>query len=160
MDFERGQEPKKSMGIGQEALIIKWLNQIGLKEKDYKIYDDYAIDIEGDLILRNLGLKELPPEINFNKVSGYVNIEGNFFTSLKGFPLESGGDYNCSSNLITSLRGMPLKVNGSFYFHKNKLTDLNDLMISAKNVICYGNPGKFTEDYVRKCIRVSGQVVV
>jgi hypothetical protein len=159
MEFQRKGDPIHTMGIGQIGLIKIWLDQIGLKEKDYKIYGD-AIDIEGNLNLRNLGLKQLPPYIKFNKVSGYVNIEGNFFTSLKGFPLESGDDYNCSSNLITSLRGMPLKVNGSLYFHKNKLTDLDNLMISAKNVICYGNPVKFTEQYVRKSIKVSGQVVV
>lgn len=157
MNFERGGDPIETMKIGRRALITKWLDNYQVS--NYTIIGD-SIDIDGNLNLKGLGLGGLPEYIQFNRVSGYVNIENNRFTTLKGFPIESGWDYNCSSNLITSLNGITLRVKGSFYFHNNRIIDLDDLSITAINVICYGNAVKFTEEYIRQKINVSGHIVV
>lgn len=85
LEFERGNDPKEVLGIGQRHLIEKWLNDH--KIKYYTINDDFTIDIHGHLDLL-LPLTEkieyLPDYIQFNYIDGYFDIGE--LKSTKGLP--------------------------------------------------------------------------
>ena len=107
------------------------------------------VDIDGDFICKNEGLKDLKG-VRFGVVTGGFDCSGNQLTSLEGAPQEVGGSFDCSNNKITSLggapqevvgdifggrfdcsynqltslEGAPQEVGGSFYCRYNKLTSL------------------------------------
>ncbi len=43
MDFERGQDPKKVMGLGKRVQIEKDLEEVGIRMEDVEILDDFVI---------------------------------------------------------------------------------------------------------------------
>ena len=47
--------------------------------------------------------------LHFGKVTGNFNLNTQDFTSVKGFPIEVGGDLVISGNLIKSLKDLPTK---------------------------------------------------
>ena len=71
-----------------------------------------------------------------------VDLTNLYFTSLPEWLVEVrvNGNFNCSKNLLTNLEGSPEKVGRDFY--------------------CYNNPGKFTEEDVRKVCSVKGSIYV
>jgi hypothetical protein len=88
--------------------------------RNYTINPDRSIDVDGDVILFNIGLTKLP--LKFNKVSGYFDCFFNDLTSLEGCPKEISGSFYCSFNQLTSLEGCPEKINGHFHCSWNNLT--------------------------------------
>jgi hypothetical protein len=111
--------------------------------KNYTINDDGSIDVNGEVVLYEMDLYELP--LTFNKVTDYFDCAKNNLTTLKGSPKWIGGDFfcyknnltslefgpeyvegsfNCSNNELTNLVGSPLKIEGSFVCIFNDLTDL------------------------------------
>lgn len=89
----------------------------------YKINsDDGSIDVDGDVILTNLFLEQLP--LNFNKVNGKFRCNFNKLTSLEGSPAEVFGNFVCSDNNLASLKGGPTKVTGYYDCNENALTSL------------------------------------
>ena len=92
-----------------------------------------------------------------------VNLSKLYFKALPEWLSEvrvTGGFY-CYDNQLTSLKGCPEKVCGSFYCPRNQLTSLEG---SPKEVggdfSCYNNPGKFTEEDVRKVCNVKREIFV
>lgn len=123
--------------------IESWCNTYDLGR--YNINDDGSIDVNGDVDLYNLKLRELP--FKFNNVFGEFNIEMNYLESLKNCPDSVGnfycglnnhltnlefspkivkGSFGCNDNNLTSLKGSPEKVENDFYCASNKLTSLSD----------------------------------
>jgi hypothetical protein len=95
----------------------KWLLQ-----HKHTINPDGSVDIDGDVNLSEMKLKELP--FKFGKVEGYFDCSSNQLTSLQGAPSEVRGVFNCFNNQLTSLQGAPSKVRGDFYCSDNQLTSL------------------------------------
>jgi hypothetical protein len=93
--------------------------------ENYTINDDYSIDVDGDVYLRNITLNKIP--LKFNRVSGYFYCDINKLTSLLGCPEWVGGDFYCSKNNLTSLEFCPEYVGGYFDCYDNKLTSLEYL---------------------------------
>ena len=56
--------------------------------------------IQGDVNLRNLYLKELPSILTNVSVTGNFSCSDNNLTSLDGAPRSVGGDFDCSNNAI------------------------------------------------------------
>ena len=81
------------------------------------------VDIDGDFICKNEGLKDLKG-VRFGVVTGGFDCSGNQLTSLEGAPQEVGGSFDCSNNKITSLGGAPQDVGAHFDCSYNKLTSL------------------------------------
>jgi hypothetical protein len=142
LNFEGGQDPKKSMGIGKKALIEKWLTKMGLIE-DCVINEDLTIDYSpttGTINLDRMGTDELPSYIQFNEVHGGFSICNNNLKSLRGCPefvFETNdykGNFKCNNNNLNSLEGAPRNINGNF--------------------ICHTNPGHFSRKDVEKVCRV------
>ena len=93
-----------------------------LKKLKHEVHSDGSVSVEGDVLLKELGLDRMP--FNFRSATGHFDCYYNNLTSLKGAPKEIGGDFYCYCNYLTSLKGAPKKVGGGFYCHYNYLTSL------------------------------------
>lgn len=93
-----------------------------LKIKKYIINDDNTVDVNGDVRIDDLNLREIP--INFGKVYGDFHCQNNKLTSLKGCPRYVSGDFNCFGNNLTSLEFSPIEVGGDFDCHLNNIITL------------------------------------
>jgi hypothetical protein len=69
---------------------------------NYHINPDGTIDVNGDVNLRYLG-DVLPPYVQFGKVTGEFKCSWSGLTTLRGCPLEVGGDaiFICYYNNLT-----------------------------------------------------------
>ena len=79
MRFERGQDPKSSMGIGKRALIKKWFDDLAVSPDDYTIDDNFNINVGGYLNLRNTSITSLPDNLS---VGRSLYLENTKITSL------------------------------------------------------------------------------
>jgi hypothetical protein len=144
INFERGLDPMKSMGIGIKIKIEEWLKENLLyasKKPEYHINDDFTIDFltDCDLRFRDSPPMIIPKYIKFNIIYGYFTFSGRNVKSLKGWSPEIvHGNYHCNDNLLISLDGCPKIVEGTF--------------------TCYSNKKLFTEKYVRSKCKVGGYV--
>ena len=145
INFERGRDPKSAMGIGSRELIKEWMESMPfiIHEDLYRINEDMTITIK-DLPLSLMGEKylfpdgKLPSYIRFRECFDELDVDDCDLVSLEGFPSKIGGYFSCQLNNLTSLEKGPKFVGESYY--------------------CNGNPGKFTEDYVRKICEVNNAV--
>jgi hypothetical protein len=97
----------KNLGVGQEALIKKWLNEHNIT--NYTINDDLTIDVKGEVYLKGFTDKKLPDYIQFRKVTGeFYIVSSNELESLEGVPEEVGGSFFCSDcSKLKFLEGCP-----------------------------------------------------
>src|ERR1035437_1048020 len=94
-----------------------------------KFYQDYTVDVNGNISLYNKQLKQLP-KVLFNKVSGY---------------------FNCSRNLLTSLEYCSKIVDRSFSCVYNKLDSLEHCQKEVDGIFCcFGNKKSFTKEEVKE----------
>lgn len=144
INFERGQDPKKALGIGSRERIHKWFESFPytISPDDYTINDDMSIDIRihMSLILEKQLFPggRLPSYIRFRKSIDEVDVDDCGLISLEGFPQEIDNYFSCQNNNLDSLDEGPKKITGAYY--------------------CNGNPGKFTEDYVKSICNVVGRI--
>ena len=117
-NFEKKDNPLDSLGIGKKALIEKWLNEMGVK--DYTINNDFTINVDGDVDLKNKHLIKFPDYIQFNVVHGCFTCSTNQLISLKGCSRIVDESFWCFQNKLTSLKYCPEIVNGNFCCYKNK----------------------------------------
>lgn len=97
-----------------------------LKEKykitDYKIHDDFTVDVHGSVNFSWLALTSIP--FNFGIVYGDFDCRYNRLEDLKGAPKEVKGNFYCFRNNLTSLLGSPEIVGGDFDCSGNNLKNL------------------------------------
>ena len=99
--------------------IEKWLDTY--KIKNYEINDDLTVNVNGNVQLNNINLKEIL--IKFNKIEGDFDCSHNKLKSLEGSPKYIEGECNYSYNGLTSLEYFPKYIKGNFYCNNNpKLT--------------------------------------
>jgi len=134
--FEKKSNPLVSLGVGKKALIIKWLDEMGVE--NYIINDDLTIDVKGNVSLVFKKLIKFPNYIQFYHIQGY---------------------FSCSNNELISLNGSPLICDDGFFCNFNKLDDLNYLpKIINGNLYCYANNIDFTKEYCNKISKISGKI--
>ncbi len=123
----------KNLGIGQVALIKKWLDKYCKIYGEYTINGDCEIDIKGSIEVELQKETKFPDYIQFNYVSGYFMLTGKKLTTLNGCPREVNSYFDCigACNLV-SLEGSPQKVGGSFYC--NNCTMLKTLKGCPKEI--------------------------
>ncbi len=104
--------------------IIDWLEKYNIN--NYIIKGDLSVDVNQNVSLFNLNLKEIP--IKFNIVKGdFYCYDNNKLTSLKYCPKEIKGDFYCyDNNKLTSLKYCPKEIKGDFYCVNNKFKDFNN----------------------------------
>ena len=151
ISFQRGIDPKETLGIGQKYLIEKWLEE--MKIKDYIIRDDMTIDV-GAVELRDKGIVMLPEYIKFNRV-GEFQIRRNKLISLRGSPEYVETFFVCDNNQLTSLKYSP-KECGYFSCTGNLLTSLEGCpKIVHNDFWCEDNSKQFTIQEVLQYCKVS-----
>ena len=126
ISFQRGLDPKASLGIGERFLIEKWLEKMEIF--DYIIRQDLTISTRGDVNLERILNGNLPDYISFTNIGGYFDVGSNEMTSLRGCPKKVKGFFACDNNLLTSLDGCPISTGSDFY-----CTD-NDRRFTKKDV--------------------------
>jgi hypothetical protein len=131
-------------------VIIKKLNKN--KSAKYTLNTDNSIDVEGNVDISSLNLKEMP--VKFGKVTGNFNCSDNDLTSLKHCPTTIVGDFYCSSNELTSLEHGPITISGDFYCSNNLLTSLEHGPTVLGNFYCFNN--KFPEKIQKKIDNFEG----
>ena len=138
--------------------IEKWLKEYDIR--NYTINDDFTIDVNGNVYLSAIDLKEFPEYIQFGVVRGDFVCRINYLTSLRGVPRIVEGNFDCADNELTSLEGAPKKVGGYFDCGHNKLTSLKGAPENVASFYCSNNKVQFTEEDVREVCKVKGKVIV
>ena len=78
MDFERGQDPKETIGIGKKAQIDEWFEEWA-PDAEYVINPDLSIEVKEGLYLRNTSVDFLPDNLN---VGNWVDLSNTKMTHL------------------------------------------------------------------------------
>ena len=164
----------------RREMIEKWLKEYDIR--NYTINKDFTINVNGNVYLSAIDLKEFPEYIQFGVVRGDFVCRINYLTSLRGVPRIVGGNFICSWTNLTSLEGAPEKVSGVFNCSRNKLTSLigapknvggsfdcqNNQLTSlrecpkevGRNFYCSRNSIQFTKDDIRKACNVKGKIYI
>ena len=100
--------------------IIQLCEQYGIK--NYSINLDGSIDVNGDVIMRGIGITEIP--IKFNKVKGDFVISQNKIKFLDNSPVWVGGHFHAHFVCLESLYHGPKYVGGEFSLMQTYLTNL------------------------------------
>jgi len=139
-EFQRGQDPMKTLELGGKLQQIKdWLSPF-LFRGQYRVNQDYTIDIiRGDFIALEYIKEGIPEYIKFYKCSGSFIIDGKSLPDMIGCPRIIEGDFSVSNNKIEDLKGSPEEVYG--------------------NYIIRGNPGGFNGEMVKNVCNVHGRVI-
>jgi hypothetical protein len=157
MNFERSDDIKVSLQLGKRALIMKWLDTMGVK--NYTINPDLTIDVKGNVDLSDKKLTEFPDYIKFNNIYGHFYCQTNQLTSLKGCPINVSGDFGCWNNQLISLKGCPTTIGANFDFvcAFNHLTSLEGCPRSIIDGYfdCSNNMVNFTKEDVLKVCKVN-----
>ena len=111
MNFERGQDPKYTIGIGNKALIFKWFEEWA-PDAEYVINPDLSIDVEGLLDVSYTQITSLPNNL---RIYGSLWIESTKITSLPD-NLSVEQNLDIRDTKITSLPDS-LKVKGTIWKH-------------------------------------------
>ena len=107
MEFQRGEDPLKSMDMGFHAQIRNWFKSCLISDDvledhehyvDYRINKDGTIDVLEDINLVGAHIENFPYFIRFNRIYGSFYVANNIFTSLDGFPKEVDGDLSIYSD--------------------------------------------------------------
>lgn len=116
--------------------VKSWLDKMEIQ--NYTINDDLTVDVNGDVILDEHDLTEIP--IQFGRVERYFSCSYNKLTSLKGGPVYVGFDFICHDNELTSLEYCPKEIGNSFITYNNKITSLEYAPKDLTSMIsCYNN---------------------
>jgi hypothetical protein len=142
INFERGLEPKQALNVGKLHLIQQWLDDAGVGIKNFKINDDFSIDLFLPFTMNQQRPDlfpdgKLPEYIEFKSTKDF-DVDDCGIVSLERFPLFVIGYFSCQMNKITSLEGFPRKI--------------------VRNAYVMGNEKRFTEHDIRQKCNVVGDV--
>ena len=105
------------------ANIEAWCDEMSIK--NYTINSKGEIDVDGNVDLNGIDIKELP--YKFGKVIGFFSVyECNNLTSLKNCPDYVRYNFSCTyCRSVNSLEGCPKEVGGDFWCRhcKRKFTE-------------------------------------
>jgi hypothetical protein len=110
LDFERGIDPKTSIGIGKRAQIVSWFDSLGIRPTKYTIDDKLHIFVKGHLDLQGAQVSSLPDNLT---VESWLDLRDTEIINLPN-NLSVGGDLDIVGTPITSLT-KSLKVGGEIY---------------------------------------------
>lgn len=101
-----------------------WLKEVGIKKAKIN-QDTLVVDVNGDVDLLDLGLKEFPVQFGF--IAGNFSSMHNKLTNLVGSPHTVKGNFVMMANELSSLNGGPKEVGGNYYVNHNHLKFLEGL---------------------------------
>ena len=118
INFERGINPRASMGIGLGPKIEEWLEKYFIKtsnathQSNYEILEDFTINVGNFFATTWKG--NFPDFIQFNESYGDFQIDSMDLTTLRGCPRKVKGYFSCSRNNLRNLIGGPEYVGGHY----------------------------------------------
>jgi hypothetical protein len=146
LNFERGQDPKQSMGLGKLKLIQDWMDGFGIGVKNYKVNPDYTIFTDMDVICMSR-----PDDFPSNGFPGGRFPEYIRFHTTGSFDVDDCG--------LVSLIGCPKRVEGYFSCQMNPLKDLVGFPeFVEKDVYCMGNNIEVTEAQIKEICGGYGKI--
>jgi hypothetical protein len=140
LEFQKGQDPMKTLKLGGKLQQIKdWLAPF-LFSSQYRVNTDYTIDIiKGSFIGINKVIDGFPDYIKFHICNGSFILNEIDLYDMVGCPRIVKGDFIASNNKISSLNGSPEEVYGDY--------------------VIKDNPGNFTVDDIKKLCNVKGRII-
>jgi len=129
MEFKRGQDPKRSMGIGKRALIKKWFDDLDVGSEEYSIDDNFNIFFKRSLDLRNTQITSLPDNLS---IRGDLYLTNTLITSLPN-NLSVRGFLDLTNTPITFLPDN-LSVGGSLDLRNTPITSFPDNLAVSGNI--------------------------
>jgi len=152
MSGEEKKEVEKESYWTREQ-YIEWAESFGEDESwvnnTFKFQSDGTTIVEGDLILEDKEIKQLP--IGLTEVKGSLSVSGNPSLKLNRYPKKIGGDFDCSYNNLSSLQGMPEEVGRGIYLESNKISFLDGLPNEVTgNLVLHSNELKDLHGISRK----------
>ena len=126
INFERGINPRTSMGVGLRPKIEEWLEKYFIKtyhtywtgysnathKSHYEILEDFTINVGNFFATTWKG--NFPDFIQFNESHGDFQVDSMGLTTLRGCPRKVKGYFSCSRNNLKNLIGGPEYVTGSY----------------------------------------------
>lgn len=100
--------------------IIEKLQDMGIN--NYKISRDGAVEVFGDVFIKNYRCTKLP--IKFSVIHGNFEVTECGIETLENFPKKVMGDFKVTSNRIENLIGGPKEVEFHYICKKNNLKSL------------------------------------
>jgi len=155
--FVQDSDPVHDLGIGLTHIIKLWLDEH--KIKNYKINNDFTIDVDSDIDLSAYSLKSLPLYIKFGTVNGNFFCNNESLTSLRGFPQKIFGLLGLGETKIKSLKSAPTSISNTLFVNSCKYISRDEIikyLKRAKNedLIVSSDYGDFV--YVKKYNKVKG----
>ena len=122
--FERGRKPQEAMDVGIRRNIREWMNWVYgnftmIEGEDYKINQDYTIDLLGNFEVPDKEIGEFPEYINFRMITGDFMIDYCNMKSLRGCPDKVDGFFSCEGNKLMSLDHMPTNIRDNIFVRDN-----------------------------------------
>jgi hypothetical protein len=99
---------------------------------NYIINEDGSVDVDGNVILNDIGLTKLP--LRFRNVSGSFDCYSNTLTSLQGSPKSVGGYIDCSYNNIKTFQGCSESIGEYFYCVNNPIEEIYNLFVDKSKI--------------------------
>lgn len=117
----------KNLGVGQVALIRKWIEENCDIKGNYTINDDMEIDVDGSVYIQNRNIENFPDYIQFGKVKDCFSVCGEargHNTTMAPMNTLRGCPYSCKTFIcellsIKSLEYCPHTVMNNFICSKN-----------------------------------------
>lgn len=149
----------KNLGVGQVALIRKWLDKYEIK--NYTINDDLTIDIKNVYFNNPKEVDVIPDYIKFRKITGHCDLSNTKIKKISGMPEYCGKFWCAYCDELTSLEGCPKRVGDFICCNCSKLKSLKGCPKEVEGTFdCLGCGGEFTSDDVKKVSKVKGLIVV
>jgi len=137
INFVHTNDVLTTLNVGKNPSIKSWL--ISMHVTNYFINDDFTIDVNGNVDLKNKNLCVFPDNIQFNKVTGSFDCSYNQLINLRGCPKIIGDNFYCDHNNLTDLLNSPLEVGDYYFCNNNQLFSLKGLTKKFKSIGCYDN---------------------
>lgn len=136
----------KNLGVGQNAIIKKWIEDNCRIIGNYTINNNMEIDVDGDVYMHDYLESELPGYIQFNKVDGDFYLYGNELKTLRGCPKEVGNDFGCSNSpKLETMKYCPKKVKYNIWCNNcTELKSLDGCPKTVQSLFCDGCTGLTT----------------
>ena len=139
----------KNLGVGQEVLIRKWIEENCNIEGSYTINNDMEIDVDGSVYIQDRNLENFPDYIQFGKVKDSFCVSGEprgSKTTMAPMNTLRGCPYSCKTFIcellsIKSLEYCPHTVTNAFMCSKNHhLESLEGAPKQVSSFDCSYNP--------------------
>lgn len=122
--------------VNTKPLVEKWCKENNII--NYRLQEDenglFIINVKGSIVFHMYDEEELPPYIQFGRVTGKFSVYESNFTSLRGFPKSVGIIFLVGCDKLKSLEYFPKEVTGKILLSNLNIESLEGLPKKAKDL--------------------------